>query len=379
MKLIHLSDLHLGKRVNEFSMLEDQKHILTQILQIIEQERPDGVLIAGDVYDKSVPSAEAVALLDDFLVCLAKGGNQVFLIGGNHDSPERLAFGGRLMERSGVHLAPVYDGGGAPFRLTDRHGSVEIYLLPFLKPVHVRRFFPEAEIASYSDALRTAIGAMQVDESVRNVLVTHQFVTGAARCDSEDLSVGGTDNVDVSVFDPFDYVALGHIHGPQQAGRETVRYCGTPLKYSFSEAGHRKSVTVVELEEKGSVQVRAVPLKPLRDLVELRGTYEELTCRSFYAGTTYQEDYVHITLTDEEDVPDAMSRLRTIYHNLMKLDYDNKRTRAGGIVDGGMDVEQKTPLTLLEEFYELQNGQPMGEAQGSFARELMTKIWEGEA
>jgi len=379
MKLIHLSDLHLGKRVNEFSMLEDQKHILTQILQIIEREQPDGVLIAGDVYDKSVPSAEAVTLLDDFLVCLAKSGNQVFLISGNHDSPERLAFGGRLMEQSGIHLAPVYDGRVEPIRLADEYGPVALYLLPFLKPVHVRRFFPEEEITSYTDALRTAVEAMGVDASVRNVLVTHQFVTGAVRCDSEDLSVGGTDNVDVSVFDPFDYVALGHIHGPQQVGRETVRYCGTPLKYSFSEAGHRKSVTVMELAEKGNVRVRTAPLTPLRDMVELRGTYNELAFKGFYEGTTYQEDYVHITLTDEEDIPDAVSKLRTIYHNLMKLDYDNKRTRAAGAVDGAAEVEQKKPLELLEEFYELQNGQPMGETQRDFARELLTKIWEGEA
>lgn len=379
MKLIHLSDLHLGKRVNEFSMLEDQKYILTQILQIIEREQPDGVLIAGDVYDKSVPSAEAVALLDDFLVCLAKGNHQVFLISGNHDSPERLAFGGRLIEQSGIHLAPVYDGRVEPIRLTDRHGPLDLYLLPFLKPAHVRRFFPEEEIASYTDAMRTVTGAMQVDAGIRNVLVTHQFVTGAARCESEDLSVGGADNVDVSVFDAFDYVALGHIHGPQQAGRETVRYCGTPLKYSFSEAGQQKSVTVAELAEKGNVQVRTVPLTPLRDMVELRGTYEELTYRGFYEGTAYQEDYIHITLTDEEDIPDAMSRLRTVYRNLMKLDYDNKRTRAGGAVDSAAEVERKTPLALLEEFYELQNGQPMGSAQRDFAKELMTEIWEGEA
>lgn len=378
MKLIHLSDLHLGKRVNEFSMLEDQTYILTQILRIIGEEQPDGVLIAGDVYDKSVPSAEAVALLDGFLVNLSRQGVRVFLISGNHDSPERLAFGGRLMERSGIYLAPVYGGKVEPIRLTDQYGPVDLYLLPFLKPVHIRRFFPEAEITSYTDALRTAIDAMEVDSGIRNVLVTHQFVTDAARCDSEDLSVGGADNVDSSVFDGFDYVALGHIHGPQQAGRETVRYCGTPLKYSFSEAGHKKSVTVVELAEKGDVRIRTVPLIPLRDMVELRGTYEELTYRGNYAGTTYQEDYVHITLTDEEDVPDAMSKLRTIYHNLMKLDYDNKRTRAAGMADGAEDAEQKQPLSLLEEFYELQNGQPMSEAQRSFAADLMEKIWEGE-
>ena len=375
MKLIHLSDLHLGKRVNEFSMLEDQQYILTEILQIIDREKPDGVMIAGDVYDKSVPSAEAVALLDDFLVRLAKRDLQVFLISGNHDSPERMAFGGRLMAQSGVHLAPVYDGKVSPITLTDEYGPVNLYLLPFLKPAHVRRCFPEREILTYTDALAAAIEAMGVDPAQRNVLVTHQFVTGAARCDSEEISVGGTENVDVSVFGPFDYVALGHIHGPQQVGRETVRYCGTPLKYSFSEAKHQKSVTVVELGEKGAVSVRTVPLTPMRDLAELRGTYEELTFRGFYDGTSYPRDYVHITLTDEEDIPDAVSKLRIIYPNLMKLDYDNKRTRVGIILEGAED-QQRSPLELLEEFYEKQNGQPMGEEQRAFAKSLMERIWE---
>lgn len=375
MKLIHLSDLHLGKRVNEFSMLEDQQYILTEILQIIDREKPDGVMIAGDVYDKSVPSAEAVALLDDFLVRLAKRDLQVFLISGNHDSPERMAFGGRLMAQSGVHLAPVYDGKVSPITLTDNYGPVNLYLLPFLKPAHVRRCFPEREILTYTDALAAAIEAMGADPAQRNVLVTHQFVTGAARCESEEISVGGTDNVDVSVFEPFDYVALGHIHGPQQVGRETVRYCGTPLKYSFSEAKHQKSVTVVELGEKGAVSVRTVPLAPMRDLAELRGTYEELTFRGFYQGTSCPRDYVHITLTDEEDIPDAVSKLRIIYPNLMKLDYDNKRTRAGIVLERAED-QQRSPLELLEEFYEKQNGQPMGEEQRAFAKNLMERIWE---
>ena len=376
MKLIHISDLHLGKRVNEFSMLEDQQHILIEILQIIDRERPDGVLIAGDVYDKSVPSAEAVALLDDFLVRLARRKLPVFLISGNHDSPERIAFGGRLMEASGVYLAPVYDGKVQPITLTDGHGPVNFYLLPFVKPAHVRRCFPEQEITTYTEALAVAIESMGVDQTQRNVLVTHQFVTGAARCESEEISVGGADNVDVSVFAPFDYVALGHLHGPQQVERETVRYCGTPLKYSFSEVSHQKSVTVVELGAKGAVTVNTVPLIPKRDLAELRGTYEELTFRGFYEGTSYREDYVRIILTDEEDIPDAVNKLRTIYPNLMKLDYDNKRTRAGVRLDGAEDVRRKDPLELLEEFYEKQNGQPMGEEQRTFARTLMERIWE---
>lgn len=378
MKLIHLSDLHLGKRVNGFSMLDDQRYILEQILLIIDQERPDGVLIAGDVYDKSVPSAEAVSLLDEFLVRLAQKNLQVFLISGNHDSPERMAFGGRLMSDQGVHIAPVYDGTVSALTLQDCCGPVNIYLLPFLKPAHLRAVFPDKDIQSYTDAMKVAIGAMNVNPAQRNVLVTHQFVTGATRCDSEDLSVGGTDNVDVSVFDCFDYVALGHIHGPQQAGRPQVRYCGTPLKYSFSEARQEKSVTVVELGEKGSVAVRTEPLTPLRDLVELRGTYEELTRLDFYKETSYPNNYVHITLTDEDDIPDGVSKLRVIYPYLMKLDYDNKRTRAGGVVEGAQDAIKRSPLSLLEEFYQTQNGQRMGETQYAFARQLMEDIWGEE-
>ena len=336
------------------------------------------MLIAGDVYDKSVPTAEAVALLDDFLVQLSRRGLQVYLISGNHDSPERMAFGGRLMEQSGIHIAPVYNGTAAVYTLADEYGPVHIHLLPFVKPAHVRRYFPDQEIASYTDAVTTAIQATEVDRGQRNILVTHQFVTGATRCDSEEVSVGGTDQVDVSAFDDFDYVALGHLHGPQTVGRETVRYCGTPLKYSFSEAGHHKSVTVVELGEKGNVAVRTVPLTPLRDMVELRGSYEQLTLRDFYQGTRYPQDYVHITLTDEEDIPDGMAKLRIIYPHLMKLDYDNCRTRAEHSIEIQEDQEKKSPLELLDQFYALQNGQPMGEEQRAFAQQLMESIWEGE-
>lgn len=378
MKLIHLSDLHLGKRVNGFSMLDDQRYILREILKIIDRETPDGILIAGDVYDKSVPPAEAVALLDEFLVELSRRQLQVYLISGNHDSPERLAFGGRLMDQSGVHVAPVYDGRIVSFTQQDRWGSVEIFLLPFLKPAHVRRFFPDDPIDSYTDALRTVLSHAAVPTNKRTVLVTHQFVTGASRCDSEDLSVGGSDNVDAAVFASFDYVALGHIHNPQSAGAPHIRYCGTPLKYSFSEAAHEKSVTVVELGEKGEVDIRAIPLHPLRDMAELRGTYESLTFRGFYEGTTYPQDYLHITLTDEEDIPDAISKLRVIYPNLMQLSYDNARTRAGALAAPTEQTAQKSPLELTEAFYEGQNGQPMSDAQRDFLRGLMERIWEEE-
>lgn len=379
MKLIHLSDLHLGKRVNNFSMLEDQQHILSQILLLIDREKPDGVLIAGDVYDKSVPSVEAVTLLDDFLVHLSQRNLRTFIISGNHDSPERVAFGRQLMEQSGVIFAPVYSGAVRPYVLEDSYGPVYIYLLPFIKPIHVRRFFPEREIAAYTDAIAAAVEEMDLDPRARNVLVSHQFVTGAVRCESEEISIGGMDNVDASVLDGFDYVALGHIHSPQSVGRETVRYCGTPLKYSFSEARHHKSVTVVELGEKGNVSIRTEALTPMRDLVELRGTYEEVTFRGFYEGTTWRSDYVHITLTDEEDVPNAIGKLRVIYPYLMKLDYDNKRTRTERLDSTPDSGEQRSPLELLSEFYEKQNGQPMSEVQYAYARDLLEEIREENA
>lgn len=376
MKFLHLADLHLGKRVNGFSMLEDQAHILRQILAILDNEQPDGVLIAGDVYDKSVPSVEAVGLLDGFLTELRARGVPVLLISGNHDSPERLAFGGRVMDSCGIHISPVYDGALAPVTLQDAFGPVHVWLLPFVKPAHVRRWFPGADIESYTDAVAEAVAHMDIDTAARNVLVTHQFVTGGTRSGSEELSVGGTDNVDSGVFAPFDYVALGHLHGAQHIGRETIRYAGSPLKYSFSEARQHKSVTVVTLGEKGDVQVRTVALTPLRELREIRGSYDELTARSFYEHTTYRSDYLHLILTDEQDVFDAMSRLRTIYPYLMTLDYDNARTRAAGGMSVPAETERRTPLELFEALYQRQNHRPMSEVQRAYIAQLMEQIME---
>lgn len=378
MKLIHLSDIHLGKRVNEFSMLEDQAHILKKILAVVDEEKPDGVLIAGDVYDKSVPSTEAVQLFDDFLVRLAERKLPVFIISGNHDSPERLSFANRLIDAVGIHLAPVYNGVVEPITLSDEYGPVNVYMLPFIKPAHVRGFFPDTEITGYSDAVAAAIGRMNIDKTQRNVLITHQFVTGAQRSDSEELSVGGTDNIGDEVFCDFDYVALGHIHGPQNMDSGRIRYCGSPLKYSFSEAAQQKSVTVAELKEKGTLEIHTVPLIPRRDMVELKGSYQQLTLREFYENTTYQEDYTHITLTDEEDIPDAVAKLRAVYHNLMKLDYDNTRTRHSAAISGAENVETRSPIDLFAEFYELQNGLPMSAEQTELVASLIEKIWEGE-
>lgn len=373
MKLMHISDLHLGKRVNEFSMIEDQKYILTQIIGILEDEQPDGLLVAGDVFDKSVPSEDAVKLWDDFLNAVSGHNIPVFAISGNHDSAVRFASHNALVEQAGVYLSPVYDGTVKSYQLMDEYGELNIYLLPFVKPFLVRSIYPEEMVNDYTDACRIAIDHMEVDSTKRNIIVAHQFVTGATTCDSEELSIGGLDQVDVSVFDAFDYVALGHIHGPQKIKRETVRYCGTPLKYSFSEKHHKKAVTIVEVCEKGTVQVRECALTPLRDLREVKGTYEELTNRSNYEGTNL-EDYMHIILTDEEDVYDAIGKLRIIYPNLMKLSYDNKRTRENRQIERVEEIENKTPLALFEELYEQQNNQVMTEEQKQFTQKLIEKL-----
>lgn len=376
MKLVHLSDLHLGKRVNEVSMLEDQMHILAQITGIIDEEQPHAVLIAGDIYDKSVPSAEAVTLFDDFLCGLAQRHIPVLVISGNHDSPERLAFGNRLMKGAGIHLSPVYRGSVRPVTLRDAYGEVHFWLLPFVKPAHVKRCYPEEEIESYTGAIQTAISHMDLDKRARNVLLTHQFVAGATTCESEEIQVGGSDNVDASVFGDFDYVALGHLHGPQNVGSNRIRYCGTPLKYSFSEAPHHKSVTVVELGEKGELQLHTVPLMPRRDMREIRGTFLELMDKENY-GVTATDDYLHVILTDEEDVVEALGRLRVIYPNILKLTYDNTRTRTNRVINGAEDVKRKSPMELFEELYELQNNQPMSEVQRTFVQELMENMQEG--
>jgi len=373
MKVMHLSDLHLGKRVNEVSLLEDQAYILDQLVALADDERPDAVAIAGDVYDKAVPPAEAVQLMDDFLCRLAALPVPVLVISGNHDSAERLAFASRLIEPSGIHLSTPYNGHLAPVTLHDSHGPVHFWMLPFVKPLQVRQAFPDEEIATYTDALRVAINHMAIDPQQRNVLVAHQFVTGATAAGSEELSVGGLDNVDAEVFAPFDYVALGHIHGPQRVTRDTVRYCGSPLKYSFAEATQHKSVTFVTLGAKGQVDIGTRPLRPLRDMRKLRGTFADIAARRLVADEP-KEDYMHITLTDEEDVVDALAQLRLVYPNILRLDYDNRRTRA--LAEPIAAIERRQPLDLFEELYQRQNGQPLSDAQRAWAAEAIAKIWE---
>ena len=360
MRILHLADLHIGKRVNGFSMLEDQKYILNQILGIVKERQTEVVLIAGDVYDKAIPSAEAVEVFDDFLTKLVEAKQKVLLISGNHDSEERLAFASQVMKKSGVYFAPVFSGDIEKVTLQDECGDIHFYMLPYRKPAKV------------VEVLEKLISE-KLDKAERNILLAHQFLTGATPSESEEFSVGGIENIDVQMFEDFDYVALGHIHRAQQVGKEYIRYAGTPLKYSFSEVNHKKSVTIVEIKEKGTVLAELVTLKPLRDMRELKGTYIELTARESYQDTD-TNDYVHITLTDEEDIIDVIAKLRIIYPNLMKLDYDNTRTRSRQNIVLEEKVEQKSPMELFGDFYLQQNNQEMTKEQYEFAKQILEKI-----
>jgi exonuclease SbcD len=374
-------------------MLDEQRHILASILEVVRGEKPDALLVAGDVYDKSVPSAEAVAVLDDFLVRLSETGTKVFVLSGNHDSAERIAFGGRLMEDRGVHMSPVYSGEFAPVTLQDEFGEVDVWMLPFVRPATVRACLGSDEerdqVTDYTSAMRMAIAQMHFTPGRRNVLLAHQFVTGAERSDSEE-NVGGLDNVDASVFDGFDYVALGHIHKPQNVAKDTagnarVRYSGTPLKYSLSEAGHKKSLTLVELAGKSAdglagIEVREVPLTPKHDVREIKGTFAELVSPEFQRRQLAEglelDDFVYVKLTDENDVPDAVLKLRGIYPNLMMLDYDNERTRNQHVTVGDGKVEQKTPMELFGEFFSDMTKRELNEEECSFVQDIIDGIWE---
>lgn len=376
MKIIHLADLHIGKRVNEFSMIDDQKYILNQILEIIDNEKPDAVIIAGDVYDKQVPSIEAVELLDSFISDISKRKTTTFIISGNHDSAERLAFGSSLMAMGKIYISPVYNGKISKYTLKNDFGSANFYLLPFVKPNHVKRFFPDKKIESYTDAIKVVIDNLKLDTSEINILIAHQFVTGASRTESEEISVGGLDNVDASVFEDFDYVALGHIHRPQKIGTERIRYCGTPLKYSFSEVNDTKSVSIIEINSKEDFNLRMIPLIPKRDMRKIRGTYEELTTKNSYENTN-TDDYIHVTLTDEFNVADAIQKLRVIYKNIMKLEYDNMRTRESRKINlDDMVIENKNPLEIFSEFYKLQNNKEMDDEQKKIIKKIMEEVWE---
>ena len=379
MRFIHLSDLHIGKRVNGFPMLEDQRYILEQILERTKESAADAVIIAGDIYDKPVPSAEAVDLFDDFLVGLTKLGVMVFLISGNHDSAERISYAGRLLRESQVYISPRFDGTIHPISVSDDYGIVNVYLIPYIHPSLVRNAWPEEKIGSYDDAMRVLLEKSGADPNARNLAVVHQFVTAGGQSpeetDSEEKHVGGLDNVDASAFDAFDYVALGHLHGPQRIGRDTIRYAGSPLKYSFSEEKQNKSITLAELKEKGKVTYDLLSLEAKRDLRTVRGTFEEVTSPEFTARRK-GDDYYRVILTDENDVPNALSRLRRrFYENLMILEYDNARTSSDVRIEAEEGEEEKEPIEVLGDLYQMQNGREMSLLQKETAEKLIRRIW----
>jgi len=375
LKFIHISDLHLGKKLNEYSLLEDQQYILNQISDIVKTERPDAVFIAGDVYDRSVPATDALELFDSFLYNLSLYKVQVFVISGNHDSSERMSFGSRLMEGSGVHICKSYDGECSPIKLVDAFGTVNVYMLPFLRPSTVRRY-SEREIVTYTDALACAIEAMNISSQERNILLSHQFVTGASISGSEEITVGGLDNVDASVFECFDYVALGHIHREQNIGKN-IRYCGTPLKYSLSEINDEKSVTVGELGNKGELSIRTVKLTPLRELRQLKGNYDELTLRKTYENTSLVNDYLYVTLTDEEEIFNAKQNLQLFYKNILSLNYENKRTEFNNEIEATA-IEHKTPMELFSDLYKQQNNKDLTEEQTEYLQKIIESVWEAD-
>lgn len=379
---MHISDLHIGKRVNEYSMLEDQAHILAQIIDIAKKRTPDAILIAGDIYDKSQPSTEAVVLLDDFLTQLTALTIPIFIISGNHDSPQRLGFGNRLLQKNQLYIASVFQGSLESVTLQDEYGDVHIHMLPFIKPAMLKPFFEES-FDSYDAALRGVINAGEIDTTKRNVLISHQFVISGSkqpiRSDSEQITVGGLDQIDASAFDAFDYVALGHLHGPQRVGRDTIRYCGSPLKYSFSEVHQKKSVVMIELQEKEHTSIDMIPLLPLRDMREIKGPIASLLSlgKQDKAGSL---DYIHATLTDEEDIYDALGQLREVYPNLMVLDFENSRTKASSHTSGErLDLSKKSPFDLFSEFYVLQNNVAMSQEQQTIVTDILQQIGEDDS
>lgn len=372
MKLFHLSDLHLGRRIHERSLIDDQRDILDQIVKSVISERPDAVMIAGDVYDRSVPSEDAVELFDDFLFQLSEL-TKVLVISGNHDSAERLGFGSRIMERGGVFISPEFNKANyerilRPVTLNDEYGEVNFYMLPFITPAAVRAA-QSSEISSWNEMAESVLSDMNADTSKRNVLIAHQFVTGAQTCDSERVSIGRADNIDSYVFESFDYVALGHLHGKQHAGKDTVRYCGTPLKYSFSEKNHHKSITVVEMGEKGDVKISEIPLdKPLHDWREITGTFNEIV------SGEGSEDYISVILTDEDEILNVRNKLAEYFPNIMSIKYDNAHTRRADQAVSAPSFNSLSPVDIFAEFYKKQRGNDLSEEQLEVVKDIFSEI-----
>lgn len=376
MKIAHLADLHLGKIVNGYSMIDDQKYILRQILEIFKKEAVDCVCIAGDVYDKTVPAIEAMELLDSFLYALNREKIEVFMIAGNHDSPQRLSFASDLLKDMHVHIVGTYDGHLNCVDLKDAYGFVHFYMLPYIRVSNVNRYIEaeEEKVHSYDSAVKYVIDHACVDTTERNVILSHQFVVGSVVDvnGSEELSLGGTDQVSGENYSVFDYVALGHIHRPQKLLRETMRYSGTPLKYSFSECRYEKSLVIVEMKEKGNISLKQIPLKPFHEMREIRGTFQEVAASHPDDDSMY--DYMHITLLDETDVTDAIQTLRTIYPNIMKLDYDNQRTRAMLSDINDPKLPQKSMLEIFEDFYQQRCNKQLNEEGKKVIEECISSL-----
>lgn len=373
MRFIHLSDFHIGKRINGFSMLQDQKYIFQQILDIIDEESIEAVLISGDIYDRTSPSAEGEAVLDWFLTEIANRKLPTYIISGNHDSQLRLSFGSKFMKKSDIHISPVYDGNINVEKIKDEYGDIYIYLLPYLKLSEIRNVYPEMEADCLSDAIKYSIGKMEIDKGKRNIILSHQFVIDAA--ESEEQNLGGTDAVDFHVYDDFDYAALGHIHRAYSIGRKEVRYSGSPLKYSLREIFADKSVTIFDMEEKGKIDVKTVALKPVRDIKQIKGSYYEITNRDFYKNIK-TDDYFHVVLTDEEEIFNAIYNLRTIYPNIMRLDYENTRTKNNNEIDALESDKALSPSELFINLYEKQNNQMPDEEKIKIIDALIEKLKE---
>ncbi len=346
MRFLHLSDLHIGRRVNGFSMLEDQANMLEQALEMARQA--DAVLLAGDLYDKAQPSAEAIRMVGDFLVRLSRLGKPVFGISGNHDSPEQVAYCRELLGECGVWMSQSFNGTLASHVLRDEWGEVHVWLLPFIRPASVRMYFPQ--VKTYEDAVRAALGTAQKDPHARHVLVAHQYVSGAEVCESEMRLIGGLDQISLSAFDGFDYVALGHLHSPQQMAQGRVCYAGSPLKYSLSEENQRKSALMVTIESKGKHMVEKMPFQPLRDMRTVTGMLADVA-----APEKHSEDYVYAVLTDEEVLMDPLGALRMTYPRLLGMRICNSRSNEEAAAVENADAENLTPMEHFEAFYALQN------------------------
>lgn len=377
MVFLHTSDLHLGKRLHEMPLIAEQRHILGELCRIADENGCDAIVAAGDLYDKSAPSAEAVALFDWFVTELSRLGITLIANYGNHDSADRVGYASALLRQSGVHLSPRFDGRVETAVLRDEFGNVVFHLLPFLKPAVVSAAFGGAEFSSYDDAIGHVLRESAPDFGARNVLVCHQYAAGGERSESEEVSVGGLDAVSASLFDGYDYCALGHLHKAQRIGRDTVRYSGSPLKYSLDEYNSEKSAVLVRLFEKGRCEVETVPLRPLHDVRRIEGTYDELTLRKNYEGTAV-EDFLHVVLTDSDYIPDALFRLRTVYPNILKLEYSNVRTAYNAGLDelSRAAEEELTPLQMFEALYMAQNNEPLSERGLALARKFFERSGE---